>query len=264
MMALLRAVQHAAFDYHTGEYSAAAAAHGDLRRMLVLVGGGVVAGIGGWVIHDRLGGSGGSPTEAVWSGRDDLSLPRTLLNGGLSEVVIGLGASLGREAAPQHAGAAFGAWIGRHFSLPREQRMLLIACGAGGGRGLVYNVPLAGALFAAELYMGSITLGTVAPALLTASIATVIGWIALPATAIYHVPVLSSPSPLLLGWALLAGPLIGVGAADTSAWLAGRASTGLPGAPGSPRHRPRSRSSAWPRSLTHCCSGTVATSPSSR
>lgn len=213
MMALLRAVQHAAFDYHTGEYSAAAAAHGDLRRMLVLVGGGVVAGIGGWVIHDRLGGSGGSPTEAVWSGRDDLSLPRTLLNGGLSEVVIGLGASLGREAAPQHAGAAFGAWIGRHFSLPREQRMLLIACGAGAGVGAVYNVPLAGALFAAELYMGSITLGTVAPALLTASIATVIGWIALPATAIYHVPVLSSPSPLLLGWALLAGPLIGVGAA---------------------------------------------------
>ena len=135
MMALLRAVQHAAFDYHTGEYSAAAAAHGDLRRMLVLVGGGVVAGIGGWVIHTRLGGSGGSPTEAVWSGRDDLSLPRTLLNGGLSEVVIGLGASLGREAAPQHAGAAFGAWIGRHFSLPREQKMLLIACGAGRRRG---------------------------------------------------------------------------------------------------------------------------------
>jgi CIC family chloride channel protein len=213
MMALLRTVQHAAFDYHAGEYSTAAGAHGDLRRMLVLVGGGVLAGIGGWVIHARLGGSGGSPTAAVWSGRDDLSLPRTLLSGALSELVIGLGASLGREAAPQHAGAAFGAWIGRRFALPREQRMLLIACGAGAGVGAVYNVPLAGALFAAELYLGSITLTTVAPALLTASIATVIAWIALPATAVYHVPVLSYPSPPLLAWALLAGPLIGLAAA---------------------------------------------------
>ena len=213
MMAVLRTVQHVAFAYHAGEYSTAAAAHGDLRRMLVLLAGGVVAGIGGWAIHARLGGSGGSPTAAVWSGRDDLSLPRTLVSGTLSEIVIGLGASLGREAAPQHAAAAFAAWIGRHFELPREQRMLLIACGAGAGVGAVYNVPLAGALFAAELYLGSITLSTVAPALLTASIATVIAWIALPASAVYHVPTLSHPSPALLAWSLLAGPLIGLAAA---------------------------------------------------
>jgi chloride channel protein, CIC family len=213
MMALLRAVQHAAFSYRGGEYSTAAAARGDLRLMLVVIGGGVVAGIGGWAIHTRLGGGGGSPTAAVWSGRDDLSLPRTLVSGALSEVVIGLGASLGREAAPQHAGAAFGAFIGRRFELPREQRMLLIACGAGAGVGAVYNVPLAGALFAAELYLGSITVTTVAPALLTASIATAVAWIALPASAVYHVPVLSYPSPSMLAWSLLAGPLIGVVAA---------------------------------------------------
>jgi chloride channel protein, CIC family len=213
MMAVLRTVQHAAFAYHAGEYSAAAAAHGDLRRMLVVVGGGIVAGIGAWAIHARLGGSGGSPTAAVWSGRDDLSLPRTLASGALSEIVIGLGASLGREAAPQHAAAAFGAWIGRRFGLPHEQRMLLIACGAGAGVGAVYNVPLAGALFAAELYLGSITLSTIAPALLTASIATVIAWLALPTGAVYHVPVLSSPSPALLAFSLLAGPLIGIAAA---------------------------------------------------
>jgi chloride channel protein, CIC family len=207
-MAILRAVQHAAFDYHSGEYSTAAAAHGDLRLMLVLVGGGIVAGIGGWVIHAHLGGHGGSPTAAVWSGRDDLSVSRTMVSGALSEVVIGMGASLGREAAPQHAGAAFGAWLGRRFGLPREQRMLLIACGAGAGVGAVYNVPLAGALFAAELYLGSITLSTVAPALLTAAIATVVGWITLPTGSIYHVPLLPSPGPAMLAWSLLAGPLI--------------------------------------------------------
>jgi H+/Cl- antiporter ClcA len=90
--------------------------------------------------------------------------------------------------------------------------MLLIACGAGAGVGAVYNVPLAGALLAAELYMGSITLTTVAPALLTAAIATVIGWLALPVESVYHLPVLAYPGlPLLVG-SLLSGPLIGLAA----------------------------------------------------
>lgn len=213
MMAVLRTVQHLAFNYHSGTYSSAAAAHSDLRRVLIVVGGGIIAGAGWWFIRRYLKGTGGSPTRVVWSGRGDLSLGRTLVSGALSEVVIGMGASLGREAAPQHAGAAFGSWIGRRFEVPQEQRMLLIACGAGAGVGAVYNVPLAGALFAAELYLGSLSLATVLPALVTSGIATVVAWTALPAHAVYQVPTLPYPSASLLVWALLAGPIFGIGAA---------------------------------------------------
>jgi hypothetical protein len=67
MMAILRTVQHLAFSYHAGEYSAAAARHGDLRRMAVLVCGGIIAGVGGWILRRTLGGSGGEPTRAVLS-----------------------------------------------------------------------------------------------------------------------------------------------------------------------------------------------------
>jgi H+/Cl- antiporter ClcA len=91
--------------------------------------------------------------------------------------------------------------------------MLLIACGAGAGVGAVYNVPFAGALFAAELYLGSITLRTVLPAFVTAAIATAVGWIALPMRPVYHMPLLGYPSGALLVWALLAGPVIGVAGA---------------------------------------------------
>jgi chloride channel protein, CIC family len=213
MMAVLRTVQHLAFSYHSGQYSAAAAAHSDLRRILVVTGGGVIAGVGWWCIRRYLRGTGGSPTRAVWRGRDDLSLGRTLVSGALSEVVIGMGASLGREAAPQHAGAAFGSWLGRRSGLPSEHRMLLIACGAGAGVGAVYNVPLAGALFAAELYLGSLSLAVVLPALVTSTIATVVVWTALPAGPIYHVPTLPYPSVSLLIWALVAGPVLGVATA---------------------------------------------------
>jgi CIC family chloride channel protein len=213
MMLVLHNVQHAAFSYHVGAYSTAAAAHSALRRVLVLLAGGVAAGLGWFAIRRWLGGTGGEPTRAVWTGEGELSLSRTLTSGALSEVVIGLGASIGRESAPQHTGAAAGAWLARRFGLPADQRLLLIACGAGAGVGAVYNVPFAGALFASELYLGSITLATVVPALVTSAIATVIGWIYLPRQVIYPTPSLGSPKASLLVWALLAGPLIGVAAA---------------------------------------------------
>ncbi len=216
LMAILHAVQHAAFGYHSGEYSTAVANHSDLRRVVVLVIGGVVAGVGLWAMRRFLGGTGGQPTAVVWSRRGRLSLPLTALSGALSEVVIALGASIGRENAPQHVGAAFGDWVSRRGALSVDQRLLLIACGAGAGVGAVYNVPFAGAIFAAELYVGSITLRTIVPAFVTAGIATAVSWIVLPIRPVYHLPQLGYPSVSLLVWALLAGPLIGVGAA---AWV---------------------------------------------
>jgi chloride channel protein, CIC family len=230
MVGVLRFVQHIAFSYHSGEYSAAAARHSDLRLVVVLVVGGLITGVGLWAMRRFLGGTGGQPTAVVWSGRGRLSLPLTTLSGALSEVSIGLGGSIGRENAPQHIGAAFGAWVSERWPVPSEQQALLIACGAGAGVGAVYNVPFAGALFAAELYLGSVSLGTVVPALVTAAIATAVGWITLPIGPIYHLPKLGYPSFSLMAWAVLAGMVIGVCAAG---WvkLVGWASD----------HRPRGR-----------------------
>lgn len=213
MMAVLHGVQHAVFGYHSGEYSAAVARHSYVRRVVVLAVGGLVAGTGLWAMRRFLRGTGGQPTAVVWSRRGRLSLVPTVLSGALSEVAIGMGGSIGRENAPQHLGAAFGDWVSRRCRLPPDQRLLLIACGAGAGVGAVYNVPFAGALFAAELYLGSISLRTVVPAFVTAAIATAVGWTVLPISPIYHLPQLGYPSPSLLIWALLVGPVIGLAAA---------------------------------------------------
>jgi H+/Cl- antiporter ClcA len=213
MIAVLREAQHLAFSYRTGPYSNAVAHHGDLRRVVVLAVGGLITGVGLWILRRYLGGIGGQPTAVVWTGRGRLSPALNTLSGALSEVSIGLGGSIGRENAPQHIGAAVGSWLGDRFRLVDAHRMLLIACGAGAGVGAVYNVPFAGALFAAELYLGSITLRTVVPAFVTAAIATGVGWIVLPISPIYHVPRLGYPSGSLLVWALLAGPVIGVAGA---------------------------------------------------
>lgn len=213
MMAVLRAVQHAVFAYHHGTFSAAVARRGTVRRMVVVTAGGVVAGVGWWILRRRAGGTGGEPTAAVWQAHPDLSPLRTLASGTLSEVVIGMGGSLGREAAPQHIGAAAGSWLGQRIGLSRHHRVLLVACGAGAGVGAVYNVPLAGALFAAELYLGSLSLATVVPALVTSGIATAVAWTTLPPKFLYHVTPASFPSISTVVFAVVAGPVLGLAAA---------------------------------------------------
>jgi H+/Cl- antiporter ClcA len=224
MMAVLRAVQHAALGYHLGEYSTAALHVSSVRLVAVLAIGGLVTGVGLWLMR-RHGGTGGEPTQVVWTGTGSLPLGRTLVSGALSEVSVGMGASLGREAAPQHTGAASGAALARWFGLPTDQRTLLIACGAGAGLAAVYNVPLAGALFTLEIYLGAVSLPLVVPALAAASIATGVAWLTLPAHAVYSVPVLPSPGVSLMVFAVVIGPVLGlasVGYIKSIAWAGAR------------------------------------------
>jgi hypothetical protein len=66
------------------------------------------------------------------------------------------------------------------------------------------NVPLGGALFTAEVMMGSISLPIVLPALACSGIATATAWLYLPSRATYGRAGYHVTAPLL-AWALLAG-----------------------------------------------------------
>ena len=121
-----------------------------------------------------------------------------------------MGVSLGREAAPKLLGGASGGALAGWFGLSTAQRRLLVACGAGAGLAAVYNVPLGGALFTAEILIGSISLPTILPALACSGIATLTAWIYLPAHATYaDIPTYHSNARLVV-WALIAGPVIGL------------------------------------------------------
>jgi H+/Cl- antiporter ClcA len=125
-------------------------------------------------------------------------------------VVVGLGASLGRENAPKLIGGASASVLAGWGRLTEGQRRLLMACGAGAGFAAVYNVPLGGALLAAEVMLGTITLPTILPALACSGIATVTAWIYLSPHPTYTgVPSFRLTVPLMV-FALVAGPLTGV------------------------------------------------------
>ena len=212
LMRLLHSVQELAWGKGTGDFLDAVQRDGPVRRVLVLVAAGALVAATRWLLQLRGSGAGGELSANIWFRAGGMPVLRTLLNAISSIVIVGLGASLGREAAPKDAGALFASLLSRWSRLPAPQRRLLAACGAGAGMGAVYNVPFGGALFALEVLLGSLSFNLVGPALAASFTATLCGWTMLPDAPTYHTPSYSV-SPQLVVWALIAGPVLGAAAA---------------------------------------------------
>ncbi len=208
LMELLKGVQHLAWSYHLGSFLEGVQGASATRRVVVLTIGGVVAGAGALLLAGR---GGGEISEAIWLRDARLPLLGSLARAVHSIVIVGLGASLGREAAPQQTGAAVASALSQWAKLPDWQRRLLVACGAGAGMAAVYNVPLGGALFALEVLLGTLTLPLVLPALATSLIATAVAWIVLPTAPTYSIPAYPIHASLVV-WAVIVGPLAGLAA----------------------------------------------------
>jgi H+/Cl- antiporter ClcA len=208
LIELLRAVQHLAWSYSSGSFLDAVKHASAARRVLVLSIGGVVAG-GGALLLARLGSV--AVPEALWLREARLPLLGSIARGVHSIVIVGLGASLGREAAPQATGAALASTLGDWADVPDWQRRLLVACGAGAGMAAVYNVPLGGALFALEVLLGTLTLPLVLPALATALIATAVAWSVVPSAPTYSIPYYPVSASQIV-WAVIVGPIAGLAA----------------------------------------------------
>lgn len=210
LMWILTLVEHAAFHYHSGSFQGAVARVSGLRRVTALLLASVIGAVSWYLIRRYLKNERSDIDEAVWSGDGELSPRRSLLTSLVSEVVIGLGASIGREAAPKLMGGASGSVISRWCRLAPAQKRLLVACGGGAGLAAVYNVPLGGALFTAEVLYGSFALPVVFPALATSLVATSVAWVYLPSTATYpDIPSYRFSASLMV-WSLLAGVVIGL------------------------------------------------------
>lgn len=201
MMRVLFEIQHLPFSYSSGS---------DLRRLTCPLLAGAFGGTAWYVLRRYSAGKKSDLDDVVWTEGQRLSFRRSLGTSLISEIVIGMGASLGRENAPKLMGGASASLLGDWARLTAGQRKLLMACGAGAGLAAVYNVPLGGALFTAEIMMGGVTLPIALPALACSGIATFTAWLYLPDHATYlDLPAYRLTAPLLV-WSLLAAPLIGL------------------------------------------------------
>ncbi len=213
LMMILAWAERLAFHYHGGNFQDAVAQTSNVRRLTSLVVAGTF-GAGSWfLIRKYLGHEKSEIDDSLWRGDGELSMRRSTLTSIVSEIVIGLGASIGREAAPKLMGGASGSLLSHYFKLSSAQKRLLVACGGGAGLACVYNVPLGGAIFAAEVLYGSFSLPAVLPALATSLIATATAWLYLPNRPTYlDIPNFHFSATLMV-WSVVAGFVIGILAA---------------------------------------------------
>jgi CIC family chloride channel protein len=191
------------------------------HHVWVLSAAGVLTGAGQVVLGRLTSSNSIDISEAITRFAGRMPALRTLGSAFLSIIVVGMGASLGREGAPKQAGAVIANALSDKAVLSDEQRRLLVACGAGAGMAAAYGVPLGGALFAVEVLRGVLALRLILPALLASTAAAGVAWLLeLPNEPTYAIPSYSL-SASVIGWSIVAGPVFGlvsVGFVRVIAW----------------------------------------------
>lgn len=208
LIGLLRLVERLSYGVHRSSLLAAVEAAPGWRRVAVLLIAALIVIVGLRVLGRSSSGA-TEVTEAIWLRSGRLDFVQSIARGVLSIVTVGMGVSLGREGAPQLAGAAIASRAAEWAAVPVWQRRLLVASGAGAGFAAVYNVPLGGALFALEVMLGTVALPLVLPALLMSLTATAMAWIFLGSKPLYHVSGGGFRASELV-FAILMGPIIGL------------------------------------------------------
>lgn len=204
----LQALEHLAYGYSHGTFLDGLMAGDPWRRVWVLAIAGMIGGVGWWALRRW-----GKPVVSVEEATTGDRMPSfvTIANAALQIIIVGLGASIGREVAPRELGALVARWVTDKSGVTSRERRILVACGAGAGLAAVYNVPLGGALFAVEILLAEITLATAVPAIAISAIATLVARLVVPTGPSYVLPpVVLSPS--LVVWSVIAGPVIGFAA----------------------------------------------------
>ncbi|HEV7420260.1 MAG TPA: chloride channel protein, partial [Mycobacterium sp.] len=149
---VLHAIEHLTYHYSFGTLLTGVGDSSPVRRAVGPMLGGALAGFGWSLLRRRGDVPGLSATIA-----EHRPIPRLQMSidAGLQVLLVGSGASLGREGAPRQLAAAFGDLGTSRLSLTARDREILLACAAGAGLGAVYSVPLGGALFAARILLGT-------------------------------------------------------------------------------------------------------------
>ncbi len=168
METFAQAMHRVLYNLGRGEFLSAMPAIEPLRALLVPSLGGLVLGAAGLALARWLPRRTIDPIEAnaLYGGR--MSLVDSIVVVGQTVWSNGVGASVGLEAGFAQIGSAIASWLGRAFRVRRTDLRLLVGCGAAGAIAAAFNAPLAGSFYAFELVIGTYSLTTLAPVVMSA------------------------------------------------------------------------------------------------
>ncbi|MEO8440274.1 MAG: ClcB-like voltage-gated chloride channel protein, partial [Spartobacteria bacterium] len=187
-----------------------------LWRLVVPALGGLVAGA---ILHFGTRWRSNVPTtdymEAVVLGDGRISVRRSLVKSASALFTIASGGSIGREGPLVQLASVIASITGRlqKWSAPRLR--LLVGCGAAAGIASAYNAPIAGALFVAEIVLGSVAMEIFGPLVFSSVIATLTVRGFMGNDPLYDIP----PLPLNGNWEILPYLLLGLASGLLAPWF---------------------------------------------
>ncbi len=143
-------------------------------RLLFPLCGGVAAGALLWGSKKIKARANSDYMEAVAIGDGRLSIRQGLLRSLSSLCTVASGGSIGREGAMVHLASLAASAIGRFTYFGTARLRLLVACGAAAGVASAYGAPIAGALFVAEIVIGTMSMQSFGPLLVAAASANIV------------------------------------------------------------------------------------------
>jgi chloride channel protein, CIC family len=185
-------------------------------RLTIPAIGGLLAGL---VLFFGMRWRGGVTTadymEAVVLGDGKISTRRSLVKCLSAMFTIASGGSIGREGPLVQLSSLVASIAGRlrHWSTPRLR--LLVGCGAAAGIASAYNAPIAGALFVAEIVLGSLAMEIFGPLVFSSVIATLTVRGFIGSDPIYAIPHFQLNS----NWEIVPHVLLGLFAGLVAPWF---------------------------------------------
>jgi hypothetical protein len=122
---------------------------------------------------------------------------------------IASGGSIGREGSMVQLAAMVGSRVGLLARAPVPRLRLMVACGVAAGIAAAYNTPISGALFASEIVLGSMSLESFGPLVISSVVSNATLHAVLHIGSVYEVPRLTFASNWELILYVLLGALFG-------------------------------------------------------
>lgn len=119
---------------------------------------------------------------------------------------IASGGSIGREGSMVQLAAMVGSRVGLLAHAPVPRLRLMVACGVAAGIAAAYNTPISGALFASEIVLGSMSLESFGPLVISSVVSNATLHAVLHIGSVYEVPHITFAS----NWELILYVLLGV------------------------------------------------------
>jgi len=155
--------------------------------------------------------------EAIVLGEGNVPFRSSLVKSVSALFTIATGGSIGREGPLVQLAAVVASLPGRFRHWPAPRRRLIVACGSAAGIASAYNAPIAGALFVAEIILGSVAMESFGPLVFASVVATmtVRGSPVIGDNPLYNVPSFR----LNASWEIIPYALLGLAAGFAAPWF---------------------------------------------